>query len=196
MSHLKSISAWSEQQRLIFVEQMLYWRGAINRKDLCEHFGISMPQATKDLVAYTTMNPGACAYDVRQKCYAASDKMRPVLQQPDFGEAMAAIAPAMMKSDASGEFVLEVARPRRMVEQAIFRKLSLAAYRRESVEVSYWSIRSGESVRRRISPRSFGYDGLRWHLRAYCHRKERFLDFVVGRFQSVGRRILVHLGIF
>jgi predicted DNA-binding transcriptional regulator YafY len=146
-----------------------------------------MPQATKDLVAYTTLNPGACAYDVRQKCYVASERMRTVLQQADFGEAMHDMASAMMKGEADGEFILGMTRPQRTANLAIFRKLSLAAYRSESVEASYWSIRSGASVRRRMSPRAFGFDGLRWHLRAFCHRKEQFLDFVIGRFESVGR---------
>jgi hypothetical protein len=187
MNSLKIISAWSEQQRLIFVERVLFWRGAINRKDLCEHFGISLPQATKDLVAYTTMNPGACAYDVRQKCYVASARMRTVLKDADFGEAMGDMANAMMKGEQGGEFILGMSRPQRTANLAIFRKLSLAAYRSESVEVSYWSIRSGASVRRRMSPRSFGYDGLRWHVRAFCHGKEQFFDFVIGRFESVGR---------
>ncbi|HBR93160.1 MAG TPA: hypothetical protein DEA90_03245, partial [Opitutae bacterium] len=187
MSNLKSISAWSEQQRLIFVERLLYWRGSINRKDLCEHFGISMPQATKDLVAYTSMNSGACSYDVRQKCYVASARMRTVFQQADFGEAMHDMASAMMKDEGEGEFILGMTRPQRTANLAIFRKLSLAAYRNESVEASYWSIRSGASVSRRMSPRAFGYDGLRWHVRAFCHNKEQFLDFVIGRFESVGK---------
>jgi predicted DNA-binding transcriptional regulator YafY len=146
-----------------------------------------MPQATKDLVAYTTLNSGACAYDVRQKCYVASERMRTVLQPADFGEAMHDIASSMMKDEAGGEFILSMTRPQRTADLTIFRKLSLAAYRSESVEVSYWSIRSGASVRRRISPRAFGFDGLRWHLRAFCHHKEQFLDFVIGRFESVGR---------
>jgi hypothetical protein len=63
------IAAWSEQQRLLFVERLLFWRGTINRRDLCDYFGISLPQATNDLVAYSSLNPGACQYDVRRKCY-------------------------------------------------------------------------------------------------------------------------------
>jgi|GEM_PF-470824 len=187
VSSLESISAWSEQQRLMFVERVLFWRGSINRKDLCEHFGISLPQATKDLVTYTSMNSGACAYDVRQKCYVASARMRTVLKETDFGEAMSDMAGAMMKGEQDGEFILGMTRPQRTANLAIFRKLSLAAYRSESVEVSYWSIRSRASVRRRMSPRTFGYDGLRWHVRAFCHGREQFLDFVIGRFESVGR---------
>lgn len=32
-----------------------------------------------------------------------------------------------------------------------------------------------------ITPHGFGFDGLRWHVRAFCHRNIQFLDFVLGR---------------
>jgi hypothetical protein len=183
----RSIAGWSEQQRLLFVERLLFWRGTINRRDLCDHFGISLPQATKDLVAYTTLNAGACQYDVRRKCYVASDRMRRVLCAPDFSEDMEMVGVAMSDAPEAGEFVLGCSRPSRLADQDLHRQLSLAACQRACVEVAYWSVRSGESDKRWISPRAFGFDGLRWHLRALCHRDEVFKDFVVGRFQSVGR---------
>lgn len=182
-----SIAGWSEQQRLLFVERLLFWRGTINRRDLCDHFGISLPQATKDLVSYTTLNAGACQYDVRRKCYVASKKMRSVLYAPDFGDAMEMIGAAMTTAPELGEFVLGFSRPARVADQGLHRKLSLAACGGECVEVAYWSVRSGDAEKRWISPRAFGFDGLRWHVRAFCHRGEAFKDFVVGRFQSVGR---------
>ena len=187
MSKDTSIAGWSERQRLLFVERLLFWRGTINRRDLCDHFGISLPQATKDLVAYTTLNAGACQYDVRRKCYVASPKMRAVLQEPNFSEAMEMIGAAMVGAPESGEFVLGFSRPSRVADRLLHRKLSLAAAERACVEVAYWSVRSGESEKRWISPRGFGFDGLRWHVRAFCPRDGLFKDFVVGRFQSVGR---------
>jgi len=94
---------------------------------------------------------------------------------------------AMSDAAESGEFVLGFSRPPRQADQSLHRKLSLAACQQNCVEVAYWSVRSGESEKRWISPRAFGFDGLRWHLRALCHRDGVFKDFVVGRFQSVGR---------
>ena len=182
-----TIAGWSEKQRLLFVERLLFWRGTINRRDLCDYFGISLPQATKDLVAYTTLNAGACQYDVRRKCYVASTKMRTVFQEPNFSEDMEVIGAAMRDGAEFGEFVLGFSRPCRVADQVLHRKLSLAACNRECVEVSYWSMRSGSSEKRWMSPRCFGFDGLRWHVRAYCHRSEAFRDFVIGRFKSAGR---------
>ena len=187
MSIDSTIAGWSERQRLLFIERLLFWRGTINRRDLCDHFGISLPQATKDLVAYTTLNAAACQYDVRRKCYAASARMQAVLHEPNFSEDMEVVGAAMLDAPEAGEFVLGFSRPRRMADLKLHRKLSLAACHQESVEVAYWSVRSGESEKRWISPRAFGFDGLRWHVRALCHRDEVFKDFVIGRFEAVGK---------
>lgn len=182
-----TIAGWSERQRLLFIERLLFWRGTINRRDLCDHFGISLPQATKDLVAYTTLNAAASQYDVRRKCYVASGRMQAVLHEPNFSEDMEVVGAAMLDAPEAGEFVLGFSRPRRMADLKLHRKLSLAACHQESVEVAYWSVRSGEAEKRWLSPRAFGFDGLRWHVRALCHRDEAFKDFVIGRFQSVGK---------
>ena len=187
MSMDRTISGWSEKQRLLFIERLLFWRGSINRRDLCDHFGISLPQATKDLVSYTTLNAGACQYDVRRKCYVAAAKMQTVLREPNFSEDMEAVGSAMRDELEYGEFVLGGSRPQRVADRLLHRKLSLAACNRDCVEVTYWSVRSGSSEKRWMSPRCFGFDGLRWHVRAYCHRSEVFKDFVIGRFQTVGR---------
>ncbi len=181
-----TIAGWSERQRLLFVERLLYWRGTINRRDLCGHFGISLPQATKDLVAYTTLNAGGCHYDVRRKCYVASESMEMVFQEPDFSADMEVIRGAMMDREERGEFVLGFNRPQRPGNPAIHRRLSLASCRNECLEATYWSVRSGTGEKRWISPRGFGFDGLRWHVRAFCHRDEQFKDFVIGRIQDVG----------
>ena len=36
-----------------------------------------------------------------------------------------------------------------------------------------------------ISPHTLVYSGFRWHVRAFCHKRQGFRDFVVSRFQSV-----------
>jgi hypothetical protein len=45
-----------------------------------------------------------------------------------------------------------------------------------------------DPIWRRISPHAFGFDGLRWHVRAYCHRDNRFKDFILGRCLAAGEQ--------
>jgi len=60
---------------------------------------------------------GACHYDVRRKCYVASNKMQTVLHAPNFSEDMEVIGAAMVDTPESGEFVLCLSRPARVADQ-------------------------------------------------------------------------------
>ena len=61
-----------------------------------------------------------------------------------------------------------------------------AIAKRAKLRIRYQSIARDEAQERFISPHAFGYDGVRWHVRAYCHLREGFRDFVLGRIQSPG----------
>jgi predicted DNA-binding transcriptional regulator YafY len=38
-----------------------------------------------------------------------------------------------------------------------------------------------EAIWRRITPHAFGHDGIRWHVRAFCHIESKFKDFILSR---------------
>ena len=44
---------WTVKRRMEFIEFRLFWQGSINRKDLCDTFGLSLPQASLDLRRYS-----------------------------------------------------------------------------------------------------------------------------------------------
>lgn len=177
------LGKWSERQRLAFIERMLFWKGFINRKDLIDHFGISPPQATNDLVHYTTLNPEGCRYNIRQRRYETLETMEPCLIVPDFAHD-SEILGSLIRPQADIPYLRGPTLPLRTADPRILRQLCLAVHREDSVEVQYWSIHSGSSVWRRITPRAFAHDGLRWHVRAWCHQNEDFRDFVIGRIKE------------
>ncbi len=74
---------WGVERRLEFVEFRLFWEGSINRADLVEFFGVSVPQASKDLALYQERAPGNMDYDTREKRYVAADKFVLRFLEPD-----------------------------------------------------------------------------------------------------------------
>ena len=42
-----------------------------------------------------------------------------------------------------------------------------------------------DPVWRRITPHAFGYDGFRWHARAWCHETSKFKDFLLPRILGI-----------
>jgi len=60
---------WCERQRQEWISEMLTIYGFINREHLQRKFGISVPQASKDLQAFARRYPDAMHYDLSRKAY-------------------------------------------------------------------------------------------------------------------------------
>lgn len=56
-------------RRQFFIGDRLRKKGHINRKDICEACGVSVPQASLDLNRYIAANPGALTYNSSSKRY-------------------------------------------------------------------------------------------------------------------------------
>ena len=56
-----------------------------------------------------------------------------------------------------------------------------------SIEILYQSMNKvrPDPIWRRITPHAFGYDGFRWHSRAFCHLEHKFKDFLLPRILGV-----------
>ena len=60
---------WFTQTRQDWIEETLYVFGFINRDHLVRKFGVSVPQASKDLQSFQRQNPGAIRYNLATKRY-------------------------------------------------------------------------------------------------------------------------------
>jgi predicted DNA-binding transcriptional regulator YafY len=65
------------------------------------------------------------------------------------------------------------------------RRLVLAAIGKRPVRVTYLSLSEGEEKPRVIVPHAFGWDGRRWHTRAWDQGHEEWRDYVLGRFEKI-----------
>jgi hypothetical protein len=181
---------WGVERRLEFIEFRLSWEGGVRRSDIMSAFRVSEPQASKDLSLYQERAPGNAVYDKGSKRYVAGEGFRPICLQggPDeylmrlrsLGEGLTDPRESWIGSQPDVDVVLT---PARQVSDECLRSV-LAAYRAGgSIEVLYQSMspQRPDPAWRRISPHAFGYDGFRWHARAYCHLTDRFKDFLLPR---------------
>lgn len=60
------------KRRLWFISDILATRGAFNRSDLCSSFGISVPQASKDIQNWLKRHPNSAIYNKSTKRYEVS----------------------------------------------------------------------------------------------------------------------------
>nr|WP_232232646.1 WYL domain-containing protein [Cupriavidus sp. amp6] len=55
-----------------------------------------------------------------------------------------------------------------------------------ALRVTYQSMTRPEPTERVLSPHALAHNGFRWHVRAFCHSRGQFRDFVIARILSIG----------
>lgn len=70
--------SYAVEQRLRFIDFLFYQYGVLNRSALMEYFGISQPQASRDIQDYIAMAPGNAVYDQGAKAYLREANFRRV----------------------------------------------------------------------------------------------------------------------
>lgn len=180
---------WGVEKRLEFIEFRLFWEGGINRSDITEFFGVSVPQASKDIAQYQELAAANIRYDRSQKRYFASEKFAPVFLRPDadrYLSQLRSIADKVLEPDETWLSRVPsfdaMPTPRRRVDPFILRSIVDAIRHRKAVEIRYQSLTRDEAMWRWITPHAFGSDGFRWHVRAFCHIDRTFKDFLLPRF--------------
>lgn len=184
---------WSQGRRLQFIDFRLQWGGRINRRDVTDFFKISVPQASADIARYAEVAPGNLDYDTSSRTYVATSAFAPHYESSgarQYLSQLLALERQILSSDqaflAFRPPVASVPLPNRTVEPNTLALLLQAIAERAKLRIKYQSIARDEPQERFISPHAFGYDGVRWHVRAFCHLREGFRDFILGRILSPG----------
>lgn len=185
---------WGAEQRLEFIEFRVFWEGGVNRSDITDRFGVSVPQASNDLSQYRELAPANLHYDASAKRYVATEEFKPrfLALNPDrYLAQLRAKAEGVISLDETWIGVAPDAQampiPARRVDPGLFRTLLAVIRDGASVEVEYQSMspQRPDALWRRITPHAFGSDGLRWHVRGYCHIDGKFKDFVLSRWRGL-----------
>lgn len=182
---------WSQERRLEFIDFRLLWEGHVNRSDLTAYFGISVPQASADLAKYQELAPSNIMYDKQQRTYVALESFRPVVKASNaysFLNAIRQVDGQMLTKDSTFLGWVPpywiVRSPSRPVDALVLRS-SLEAIRTNTIlKIVYQSKTRPAPTERHISPHAIAFDGVRWHLRAYCFQHSEFRDFVISRIIS------------
>jgi predicted DNA-binding transcriptional regulator YafY len=185
-------SRWSQDRRIEFIDFRLRWEGRLNRSDLTSHFSISVPQASLDIAKYLEMAPANMAYDKSARVYVASTAFKPL-----FASSSASQYLNELLSVQTGLFGPEasflgwrpttdvVPTPGRQLNSDTLVGLVSAIRAQRPVSVLYQSMTQEEPQHRTMSPHALANDGFRWHVRAFCHLRQQFRDFVIARILKI-----------
>jgi predicted DNA-binding transcriptional regulator YafY len=183
---------WGVGQRLEFIEFRLFWDGHVNRSDLMEQFGVSVNQASTDLNRYIGFAPDNIVYDKSARAYVRGPGFKSKFLEPDASSYLAqlrSVADGIL--DREDSWIAELPpfasapTPVRGVNPMTLRSVVGAIRRSEAIEVRYQSLSSPEPRWRWIAPHAIGFDGFRWHTRAFCMSDEAFKDFLLSRILEI-----------
>lgn len=172
-------------ERLAFLEMLVFWMGIIRNKDLEHQFGISRQQAYKDLTQYQQLHPNGLI-KIEKACYAYRDGaelhyfnggLDDFLLWLETGN-FAALKPL------SNTFTSRLKLPERHASRHIVAALVRAIQQRLRIEVNYVSLSNPEEEGRILSPHSIVKAGSRFHVRGYCEKSKAYRDFVLSRFSE------------
>ncbi len=183
---------WGQERRIEFIDFRLQWDGRVNRSDLIEFFRISVPQASLDFARYLELAPQNIEYDRSEKAYLATPQFRPVVatgEAQGYLNQLLGVSSQVLERETSflgwTPPLGAVKFPGRQIEASVLRKVLAAIRRKRMLKVEYQSMNRPNPTVRGISPHAVGFDGFRWHVRAYCHERNDFRDFVFARILNV-----------
>lgn len=174
---------WFQIQRLRFIEDRLFWTGSLTSKDLTEVFGVHRSVASRDFRVYQEMAPRNMLYDRSRRCFVAGRQFLPVFESPSVNRlaAHSVLGDRFPGSDPVFHWLPQI---HRHIDSAVTRNVGECIRSEKDLLINYRSMMNPEGQERWISPMALVSDGYRWHTRAYCHLRNDYRDFVIGRIAS------------
>lgn len=172
----------AQQERLFHIDFKLRFLGAVNRNDLVSRFGIKAAAATRDISLYKELAPKNLVYDTKAKTYIEADQFKPLFDYQG-SQALSALCYGLGDDHVSGSMSLVTAESPTQLNFPnldVLAEITKAIHQKKALKIDYRSLSSGLS-QREIVPFALVDNGLRWHVRAFDRKRERFTDFVINR---------------
>lgn len=172
----------SQKERIAHIDFRLFFLGSIGRNDLVNRFGIKPAAATRDIALYRKRAPDNIEYDTKAKLYVVASSFSPLFEyHPDRVLSALSLGLGDDRVDGNKPFInCETPSQLSKPNLEVLAVISRAIYNRQAIKIEYRSISSGFTSRE-VVPFSLVDNGLRWHIRAYDRRRDRFTDFVITR---------------
>ena len=177
-SHLteKESNSAVDQKRFTFVELMMIWEGRVNASHISDQFELGKKLAALVIQKYKELYPENIGYEASTESYVPTDNMVAQFTSGSLQEYVSLIA--------AGESVTQLAMPTRNVNPDVVRPILQAIREQKRLSIAYASVTHPEFATRVIQPHNIVFDGLRWHVRAYCENNQGYRDFVLSRFDA------------
>lgn len=179
----------SKRKHFGFIDQIIWWEGHINTSHLIDKYKITRTQASNILKEYRCTYPNKLIYNSSAKAYLLNESYSIHHKMSDqgykFTDYLRAIDINAHKQHSKLAIcAFEVEAPLRNINAVQVRPILKALREQLAIDIGYISLSSPDYLDRIIEPHALIFDGLRWHVRAYCRKNSDFRDFVLSRFNG------------
>lgn len=167
--------------RLVDLEQLIVWEGEISNERIRELLGVRPVYASRlmsGLMKLLTGRAGrATAHAPLKMCYASSEDR--ACRSPDAYLHMLNGLSGAPLADGSG--VVDARLDLSLISPVVFSAVFQAIKRQQGLRISYKSMTHPLGTERLVFPHALVRAPRRWHMRAWCTERSKFLDFTLGR---------------
>lgn len=163
----------------------------MQRRRVCDQFGVAANHVTKDLKTYLEERPDSLQFKPNIRAYVPGPKFAPAYTSDDPNEYLAlllahtqsgstAILPALGGGSVAAEALPE---PNQNIDRAVLQSVVRALRNHTGLDVLYHSTSDDRPRRRTLWPHALLHTGIRWHVRAYDSRREGYRNFALQRME-------------
>jgi len=185
------------QQRLTLLASILLWEGRLNNARLREIFDLSSVRASEWIrefretyLGWTEWNSKTRSYHATMKAYRSdgSGEQRKQSDATSLSQYLGLVGIPHSVAESSQTRAIWAAFPDLSVPSPrTFALVSEAIRERQTLQITYRSMREPTPHLRVIAPHSLIRAGRRWHLRAFSSTNQDFRDYALGRVEKVER---------
>ncbi|MBB1440668.1 WYL domain-containing protein [Shewanella sp. SG41-4] len=178
------------KSRFKAIEYMVHWEGGVNSSRLSRIFGVQANVIRTAINQYVKQHPDTLIFNGKdpEKLYIATSLFTPLYiphNWESYVSYMFANSNEHIRQTYGDGAVSEQITPICSPQPEVTRILLKAIRLKSRVSVFYSSRNNPMGIQRVIAPHALSHDGLRWHCRAYCYKREQFTDFNLGRMKDL-----------
>lgn len=163
--------------RFAFLELIVQWEGRLTANHLMDKFELSRSSASAVINEYKEIHP-QLIYDNSLKGHRPDTKFHCHYSSGTIGEYLTQTANLSQSSTG----LEHLSGPYRPLSPELVRPILRACREQRRLDIGYMSLTSPVYEERIIVPHTLVFDGLRYHVRAWCEKRQDYLDFVLSRF--------------
>lgn len=166
-----------KDHRFRIMEGVLAWEGKIGNARVRQLFGLQPVQASRLLADFRAYMGDQLVEDSRTKVWRPADHGRLVPE-------LTLVEYARLVETPDESCIVDARVDLTDIRPTLFAALRKAAVTSTGITISYASMTTPEFHERTIYPHSIVHVGRRWHVRAWCAKRQEFRDFTLGRIRD------------